>query len=118
MAPGLWGLCSLYRLQFSESWLVLLSPCGNMQGLIVEIDVPLPILYNSLFWHLQLQFFCLPLRIVDSQATHPSIHSMCVNFRLLPFETKLHIELARKTRCPVPLSALLHTTMSPSRGSS
>lgn len=53
-----------------------------------------------------------------SQPKKPTILSMTLNFRLLPFETRLHIELANRTRCRVPLSARLLTTMSPLRGSS
>ena len=56
--------------------------------------------------------------ILDPQATDPPVHPMRLNFRILPFETKLHIELASGTGCRVPLSVLRLTIMSLLRGSS
>lgn len=75
-----------------------------------------PIVYGSSLVPSSIYF--LSMCTLDLEATHSSIISMRLDFRLLPFETRLHIELAGKTRCPVPLSALQLTTISPLGGNS
>ena len=88
----------------------------TVRWLLYNMDVPSPILRSSFLFLSSIYFS--PMCILNPQVTDPSIYSMLLTFRLLPFETKLHIELASKPRCRTPRSALPLTAMSPMRGSS